>query len=182
MKKYIFVICLFLPFLSGCFFDQAPPIQPSENVSPAPKESPVDHRRLSQGGKILVIPFTAGTQVVQDDELDHLSLSIVKGFSDLLTSKKSAFEIVSADQQQGADFIVQGHVTTKTAPGKFKRWVLMKHKIGLAVEGRVLERSTKHVLLSFSFRVSGAVKEGYDDLAYKIGNELGQFILDNSAQ
>lgn len=135
----------------------------------------VDAQALDKGSTILVIPFTAGSQVEVNEELDRVSLSIVKGASSVLAEKYQVLSSVSANK---ADIIIRGRVTKIGRLSKFKKWILRKKKIDLGVEGKAYDAKTNQVLAIFSDeRQIEKNESSLKELGIIIGQDIGRFLI-----
>jgi len=201
MNRLIELVCLIaLIVFSGCTQIQIPFIGKSSEQSNKTEISDLDDRqalelnafidkgrivdaeRLQQGRNIAIIPFKAGVRAEATDELDRVALMIVKGVSDVFADDQSGkhahFNLLTADHSDNADLIVQGHITDMGKPSKLSQWVMFKRKIFLGVEGKIIDAQTGNVVLTFKdTTVTDTKGENYKDLGYRIGNNIGQYIL-----
>ena len=150
----------------------------SEELSPLKMARVFQRERIAHGGNLLVVPFSAGEGVQASDELDHVSLEIVKGISDILQAKGRPFKFLDSEDAQSADLVIKGRVVRLEEKTGFKM-LPGKHKIlSLAVEGSVIEVQGEEILAKFSQDKKGAGKgDTFENLGYRIGVEIGQFLL-----
>jgi len=146
------------------------------------KGSVINAKRLQQGKNIAIIPFKAGVNVEATYKLDRTALMIVKGISDAFDEDKNGkhahFNILTADDSDNADLIVRGHITKMGELSKLRRWVLLKRKKMLSVDGKIFDVQTGEAVLTFDdYTDTSAKSEDYTDLGYRIGNNIGQYIL-----
>lgn len=135
----------------------------------------IDARRLKEGGKLLVVPFSAGANVVADERTDKIALMIVKGIADEL--KETRFQLVDDATAQEAQLVLTGHVTAGGEPSKWDRWVLRKTRNTLSVEGRMVDARTDAAILVFTHSARAATRrKDHAQLGYDIGRDIGRFI------
>lgn len=134
--------------------------------------------RIKEGGKLLIIPFKAGEDVVLNAQIDKVSLRIVKGIADSLIEGNSKFEILLAHNADEADIIIKGFITEfKTVP-KWRAWLPGKDKIGLGVEGKMIDADSESTICVFQDRQETSEnEEDHNFLGLTIGHNIGQFIL-----
>lgn len=153
--------------------------RPFESSGFVEKGRIVDGQRLQSGRNVVVIPFKAGVGVEATEALDKIALMIVKGISDAFASEGGGhhLQLLTVEDSQKADMIIQGHVTAMEHPSKIGRWILFKDTKKLGVEGKMTDAQTGEVILSFSdHAVSGAQREDHTQLGYRIGKNIGRFI------
>ena len=137
----------------------------------------IDVERLRKGGNLLIVPVRGGVGVVATEELDRVTLMIVKGASEYLQQNNTPFQILTASNANTADLIIKGHVTKFTKPGGFKKCVLMKQSVQLGVEGQLIDEQSDNLVLLFSRSISSKKSHGsIDDAAYELGQWIGSFI------
>lgn len=138
----------------------------------------VNASALARGGRLLVVPFTAGAGVEANEELDRATLMIIKGMADTLGENDPSFEVLSGEDASMADFILRGHVIRYRKPSILRRWVMRDRRARLEVEGRLLNARSKETILLFAHARERAEGAGADkDLGYAIGEDLGRFLL-----
>ena len=193
MKRAAKAGCLVLLFLTiGCshiaFLGKSP--RPSKNtIGPSKLKQPlesnnfvekgqiIDVPRLQQGTNIAIIPFKAGVGVEANEELDKIALMIVKGVADVFADdQESRFNILTAENSQEADFIIQGHITGVKGPSRVSRWILFKGQKTLDVDGKMVDAQTGETIAVFADKTE--TKEAdYKELGYRIGKNIGLFIV-----
>ena len=130
--------------------------------------------RLAEGGRLLIVPFNAGEGAAASDELDRLSLLIVKGISSVLGDGQSSFFLVFAGEADTADRLIQGHVVRMGTEGG---WIFWKRKKFIGVEGQLIDRTDHRVILEFShYRETVQKDQPLDSLALLIGEVIGRFL------
>ncbi|MCB9757750.1 MAG: hypothetical protein H6753_04910 [Candidatus Omnitrophica bacterium] len=147
--------------------------------------SALDHIRifqkekLAKGGNLLVVPFSAGENVESSDELDRVSLTIVKGIADVLADKDQPFKLMVQDDVQKTGFVIKGRITRiEQKNSSIKPWQAKKRKFSLYVEGMILEVDSEEVLAKFSLvKTTQEQKNWFEGLGYAMGEEIGRFLL-----
>ena len=186
MNRYRLVILSFsLLILCGCATGRVKH-PPKKKISQEP-ESEYSAKVLrpaflkKEGATLIVVPFTAGTGVEADNDLDRLSLMIVKGIIDTLNKDGKHFKILAAEEADKADFIIQGHVTHPENLEHHRAWMFSLKEISLSIEARMTERKTGNLVLIYSRqRKAPFTKEKKEEemtLAQQLGEDLTEYIL-----
>ncbi len=178
MKDKVFLFSIVLIALTaGCAFHRGPQAFQKANVSPL-REARVFHKeKLAKGGNLLVVPFSAGEDVEASDELDHVSLMVVKGISDVLGSG-TPFKVLAAQDVQKADFVIKGRVLQMKENNPFKPWGKKSKHLTLSLEGLILNVENEDIIAKFSqVKDFEGVAVRFEALAYEIGVEIGKFLL-----
>ncbi len=135
----------------------------------------IDVERLKKGGKVLVVPFSAGVNVTADERSDKIALMIVKGIADEL--KEGRFQILSDENAQEADLIITGHVTGAARPSKWSWWFFKRSQNTVSVEGRMADAASGAAVLVFTHSARASAREkDHAQLGYDIGKDIGRFI------
>ena len=147
----------------------------------------VDAKALQQKQKLAIMPFKAGANVEASDELDRVALMIIKGISDAFLRSQDGnhghFQILTAENFSEADLIVRGHITDLISPSKIRRLLPLKAKKTLGVAGKILKSETGEVVLIFNDReASDDTQDDYSQIGYRIGKNIGEFILSGLSQ
>ena len=133
--------------------------------------------RLKQGGKLLIIPFKAGAEVEASDELNKITLMMVKGIAEELQASNVPFKILTSEDADCAELIIKGHVVRMSKAGGIKKWLPGKNIINLKVVGVLLERESQDRLAVFSMQKSlNESQEDFKLLGYSLGKDIGRFI------
>jgi len=159
MKRLPLILAVI--FLSGCFThlpfkrDTAVPLPEfSGNV--------VDAAKLKTAAKLGFSSFRAGPQAAADDQLDRLSLMLIKGIKDSLEAKKVS--LATTDQEEGADVVMDGYIEEFSR----KRF---------SVSGELWDKETGAKVLVFgASRVLRPKKDNPMDTAYEVGTVIGDYI------
>lgn len=135
----------------------------------------VDAERLKKGGKVLVVPFPVGANVIADERSDKIALMIVSGIADEL--KGSHFQILNETNAREAELIITGHVTGTGKPAKWKRWLLQATQNTVSIEGRMMDAASKSTVLVFTHSARSSAREkDHAQLGYTIGKDIGRYI------
>ena len=125
-----------------------------------------------------ILPFTAGSNIEANDGLDKIALMIVKGSADTIEGRSSPLKVVTAENANRVDLIIEGHITDMSAPSKLGRWVLGKKNKALSVSGKVIERKTGDTLAIFTHSKQTKNKKAqFEDLGYAMGEDIARFVL-----
>ena len=181
MKKAIFT-ALFLSIFCGC---TTAPEKPSftKGVNQLANVGRVNNAaRLYEGGNLLFVPFRAGSGVLATPELDQLAMMTVKGFIETLNKKSMPFIILNASNADAAELVVRGHITKLDESAGIKNWIGAK-SVSLAIEGEIIDQKTGERIVYFSHQKSASEKaKSKMVLAYEIGQEMAQFIIEQFKQ
>ncbi len=175
-KIILMAVCL--P-LVGCawFHPKVKPIVPIKDTQFVATGRVVAPTLLEKGGRVAMIPFTAGSDVEATQELDRISLMMVRGLADTLNNEPSK-KIIFSPEEDETDFIITGHITQLSQPSKFKEWIFRNHKIILSIDGKMVDAHTKQTVLVFSDLKSAQYKKvKYEALGQIIGQDIAKFIL-----
>lgn len=135
----------------------------------------IDARRLNKGGKLLVVPFSAGANVAADERSDKIALMIVKGVAEEL--RETPFEVLDDATAHEAQLVITGHVTAGGEPPKWTRWVPGKTRNTVSVEGRMADAANGATVLVFTHSAqASARRKDYAQSGYDIGRDIGRFI------
>ncbi len=182
MKNIIFLILILsISFFSGCSVHPKPKVVKTLKVLPLTQARVFEQEKLAKGGKILVVPFSAGENIEATDQLDHISLMIVKGIADTLSSGKP-FKILVDQDAQSADFVIKGRIVQMEQKTPFhKPWRKKTEKLTLKVEGSVLGVENEEILAKFSqIKMLESQTDNFETLGYDIGTEIGRFLIESA--
>lgn len=177
--------------LTGCAgpmaLKNAPSVREAAAAAPVGKDAHVQDGRiidaafLGQGGKVLIVPFTAGAGIEAGESLDKTALMIVKGVADIFQKGAPRFEILDNANASEARFIVMGHIVEMPSALTLSRWIFKKGEVAVGVEGRMIDARTQRAVLVFAHRLQARRSEKDDrGLGYQIGQDIGRFILSAS--
>ena len=153
-------------FLSGCFAHA--PLKSNGIAMPEVSGSVADVSKVRSGGKLGFVPFKAGPQAEDNEELDKLSLMLIKGIREGLQAHKAAFTVT--DKAEEADFILEGYIE------EFSR-------TKFSVSGEIWGRDSGAKVLTFaSSRTMKPKKSDSLDTAYRAGVAIGNFIAAQAAK
>lgn len=171
-----FILCAF----QGCsWFHSAKPSS-SQEKSPPILESVklIDAGPLKKGGKIQIIPFTAGIEVEAGQELDRMALSIIQGVTEVINaeSQNENLNVVFGEEAEQSDFRMTGHVTRFKRTSRLKKF-FFKKMIDVTIEGKMVSQRTGETLFIFTHRkkIQGKAPS-LKNLGRMLGNDLGRYI------
>ncbi|MGE0267622.1 MAG: hypothetical protein AB7S78_04105 [Candidatus Omnitrophota bacterium] len=190
------VLCILVFYLAGCSWIKTPswlPFTQQKNQEISQKEDavivpktaiPIDEGRmispqkLQEGGKLLLVPFRAGGNVVATKELDKIAFRMMQGISIALEDNKPDFEILINLDQSQPDFLIDGYFTVKKESSDFlAKWFFRKKKYVLGVEGKLMDANSREVIAIFSDTMaSNSPQEDFVYLGFRIGQNIGDFI------
>jgi len=172
----ILILILIMPLVSCSWLKAKVPLS-RKTVEAKTIGSIVQLELLHEGGKVLAVPFKAGVNVEATDNLDIVALRIVKGISDAIEQTGVPIEILTSANSDEAKFILQGHIVEMKTSGNMKKFLLRGKDIVLGVEGQMVDKKTKKVVLYFKDRIKAKLRDkSYRVLGQEIGYGIGQFI------
>lgn len=180
MKNFLLSVFSFLFIgLMGCGWLNSQPQTAVFPSTPFVETGKIlDEARLKQGGKLLIIPFRPGSGVEASDGLDKIALMVDKAISDVLIEKDAGFDVLTADNADQANFILEGHITVMDQPTRLDRWTFRGNNYALSVKGRIMDRDTEKPILVFTDSLRGETKEqDLRQLGLRIGQNIGNFIV-----
>lgn len=138
----------------------------------------ISPQKLQEGGKLLLVPFRAGGNVVATKELDKIAFRMMQGISIALEDNKPDFEILINLDQSQPDFLIDGYFTVKKESSDFlAKWFFRKKKYVLGVEGKLMDANSREVIAIFSDTMaSNSPQEDFVYLGFRIGQNIGDFI------
>lgn len=126
----------------------------------------------------MVAPFSAGEDVAAGDDLDRVSLRIVKGIADVLGEQARPFQLLVDKDAQNAHVVIKGRVTAMTKVKKVKGLPGKPRFFSLAVEGSLLDVETDEVIAKFFKDTRSSNRDdSFEAMGYRIGVEIGRFLL-----
>ena len=176
MKRLLFIFLCVIS-LSGCGLFSKKSVSPARVIGPDGLAAQIiDRDRLKAGGKLLLIPFSAGSGITASEELDRTSLTFVKGVLSTLQEESSPFQPLTASDASQAEVVLKGHIIEKSKSAKVKSWIGRSRKT-LAIEGKLVDKKSDRVILELKHRKTSRRKdETYNDLAAAIGVDIGKFL------
>lgn len=183
MRKFFYagMVVLSAFHLSGCSWFSHRPAQNGKSI-PVYSGRILNAPKDLQAAKVLIVPFRAGEGVESTEELDKVTLMIVKGIAEAFETGGLSIEILSDKNQDEAQFIVQGHVTSYQTPSRMKRVLSLKKVISLAVKGKMLKVGSNQPVLVFEEKQQAKDKKTDGKyLGYVAGQNIGRFILSATA-
>lgn len=142
--------------------------------------SVLDEMLLSEGGDLALTPFKAGPMAEANDELDHLSMMILKGVKESLDEQKTSLHII-AESQGKPKIAFEGYIQELSRTNRFSRMMMRPNRSSLVLVGDLWLISTGKRLLTFSIeRKFNSKKENFTNVAYEMGKDIGKFIAAKS--
>lgn len=179
--KYILCCCCVVVMCSSCVFA-------SKKKKPVKTVVLVDVQEVSvtgtvlaadvlaEGGAIALVPFKAGPGAEATDELDRISMMMIKGIRESIADKKSSLKVVEPTEESPR-IAMQGYIEEYSKTGRLKRMMLRPNQSSLVVAGEVWLISNGQRLLSFSTdKRFHSKKEKAVNVAYALGREIGDYI------
>ncbi len=111
--------------------------------------------------------------------MDRVSLMLIKGIQERLQQHSTGL-VVTIEEDQ-ADLILQGYIEEFFQPGKFDRWVKRKKNSRLAVSGEIWQRESGTKVLTFASSNKISSKDQPLDVAYRMGEAIGDFLAGQAA-
>jgi len=173
--KYFFpLVVVFL--LTSCAH-MAPKDVVPDHPYPVNFEADVVDPNCPLQGNVVIEPFKSGDGVFANDEVSQASLMMVKGFADLMQKGTPSLHVIIDEQTDKANFFIKGYITVYQKPEGMINRLKKKHNV-FAVEGKMINLETNRVIIRFSSRVESAQEKNLGDFAYRIGERLAQYFLD----
>lgn len=138
----------------------------------------IDPQRLQQGGNLIIFPFSVGVQVSSTDQTDKVSLMIVKGFAESISTNTEKIKIVWAKEEDKANFLLKGRITKFDEIRGFRPWFFRKNRRVIEVEGKIFDRDSNQTVAVFADRKEAADSEAsFEELGSLIGKDMAEVIL-----
>lgn len=169
---------ILLASLVGCSWLSPKRVVPAETSRFIQTGKIIAPQLLKKGGKIAIVPFTPGAGVEAGELSDKISLHIIKGISSILNERSDLFEIVTAENANEAELIIEGRLTQLQHPSLVKKLFMTGRKKSLGVSGRVIVRKTDEKIAIFTDQRDTRKKDqDLNQLAETVGQDIGRFIL-----
>ncbi len=172
-------ILLFVFVFSGCVFSShGDKAAVKKNYNEGAVKI-IDALRLKEGGNLLFVPFRAGVGVSASEELDRVSLMLVKGFVETLQRGNFPFRILSAENAGDAELVIKGYITELNVSKKFSALSGGNKKLTLGIDGKMVDEKTDRALIHFSKKETTIQKSGnLMAMAYALGQEMATPVLE----
>lgn len=183
MSKRAFFIIIFSVAAAGCSAHR--PVSALHSRDTTLTEARVFQKdKLIKGGNLLIVPFSAGEGVEASDELDHVSLMIVKGIADTLGDQGRSFKILTEENAQSADFVIKGRIVRMQAKETFHEpWRKNKSVYSLGIEGSVMSVDPEEILAKFAQDDTNKSRSNsYASLGYELGVKIGRFLVSSAGK
>lgn len=129
------------------------------------------------GGNLALMPFRAGPQAEANDELDRLSMAILRGIKDTLDEHHSVLHVITNESQGQPQMVLQGYIQEYSKVGRLSRLMMRPYRNRIIVVGEIWLAVGGQRLLNFSAqRDFNPKKDKPGDVAYAIGQAIGDFI------
>lgn len=182
--KRVYFFLLFILFVNsvGCSSHRRENVTQGAAISPLKQARVFQKDKFAKGGNILIVPFSAGANVSASDDLDHVSLMIVRGIADVLGSEEKPFKVLVRQDAQDADIVIKGRILQMDLKKNLKKpWAKRVRKLTLEIEGSVLAVEPEEILAKFSqIKKSKSKADSLESMGYVMGTEIGQFLLSNA--
>ena len=162
--------------LAGCQFLPRPGVQAPRQTDFL--QAKVYNRTLwRRGGTIKVIPFSAGEDVVADQELERLSLVIIQQLFADINDSTSAWLVVTAEDPKQENFVLEGRFVRKGFQRRFYRWLWRRDPV-LAVDVRLISLEEQQPVIHIWGDIKGtSFEEDHRDLAQRMGARISEYIV-----
>lgn len=131
---------------------------------------------LKQGGTVLLFPFIPGENVAADENVDRVSLRIIKGLAEVLKVSGAALTPVYSPDADHR-FIVKGRVQDIRWYKSWWPWG-KRNQFVVKVSGQMVEARSGGVVLSFRHQRHGQVpQESVEGASQAIGEDLARFFI-----
>jgi hypothetical protein len=183
-KNFLLLLSLALLSQGGCSFFKAKSSTPDVPASYVDSSQVIQRSLLQKGGKLLVEPFLAGENVYASEQVDRLALKLVQGLAKEFEESPGAFQVLSADDADKADLIMQGYFTQLLSPQPKMFGLFGNKKYVLAINGEIINPQNGELILKFTHQKeipSGATGD-LEILSLAIGQDVGKFLLSSVAQ
>ncbi len=174
MKTKFFIICFFSVCLLGCsgfssrhtgdesLWDMSFKAQKTEGTG-------------SLVGSLVIQPFKPGAGVEATNQLDQVSLMMVKGFTEEMTQKNSSLTVITGQNTSQAKYFIRGYIVKLERSTGLMDYATKKPNI-LSVEGKMTDLESDRVVVNFSASVRSGEKNDFNDFAYKIGQRIAAYL------
>lgn len=189
LRVFSLLIILFLPVFSSCSIlsDKQDIPQTRELWKTGGVDEEVSHvqygriindESFRQGGELLILPFKPGEGVEYCEDLDKVSLMIVRGFVDIFEERqlKTNLDLIFSESENDARFVIDGYIVDVVDSKKFL-WVFGKKRKALKVEGKLKDTLTDTTVAVFKDILESVEEEEMKSLARRIGQNIGKFII-----
>ena len=181
MKKHFSFVVIFCVLMSsGCWSaKQKIATVPAKFNTTQLKAQIKNSQLLSHGGNLVVVPFKAGQNAAAGATLDTLALMIIKGIADDFNERGSPFVLLTGENASSADFVLEGFIENFAEKKSFSK-MLPGHSASLSISVQLRKASTNELVLIYADSISNQSKSRPDELAYRLGQELGSYISQQS--
>jgi len=131
---------------------------------------------LRSGGRVVIVPFSAGPDVSASDELNQAALVMIRGMMDGFDARDGRFQVVDQRWEGRPDLLITGRVERFEIEGKWKRYFGGSRRRRLQVSGRVVDGGGE-LVAAFSYDVSARYQDvSQVDFLLKAGRAVADFL------
>ena len=144
----------------------------------------LDPGAFSAGGKVAFVPFVAGKEAEAGEELDRMSLMMVKGAADAFNSVRTPWQIVTDENAEEASYVIDGRVEEYgRTRGEGRIPFLGKKTYTLKIRAEMRRVATGEIAaVIFGYKIFRYRKAG-ERAAYEIGERIaGELIKQGASQ
>jgi hypothetical protein len=182
--KYILISGAILLTSSGCLWPFGSNRSSVSGSVPAPAilVEILQPKILANGGKLVFIPFTAGADAEAGQQMDRLSLMIVKGASDAFQEGPSSIQVIDQGDPDAADMILEGHIEEFRSVRSRKPIGLGKIPGVVVIKAEVRARHTNEVLALISSRREFRDNRKVESLALDVGRQIAEQLIQQESR
>jgi len=173
IKYYFLLICIFA--LTSCA-RSAPKATPLVKGEVVDFEAQVVDPDCVLKGNLVIEPFKSGEGVFADAQVSQASLTMVKGFVEVMKENPSALNVIIDEKTDKAEFFIKGYITKYDRPQGLINHVQKKRNV-FAVEGKIINLATNRVIVRFSSSVQSLKEKNLNDFALMAGQRLASYLL-----
>jgi len=179
MKPKFFAIFLLIFCFSACAKLPAKATPKKDLGDVIFKAQRTDPGSTLEGG-LVIQPFRSGEGVPASLETDQASLMMIKGFTEDMAQKKSAINVIIDNNTSKARFFIKGYITKYERSEGLVDYASKKMNV-FAVEGKMVNLENNQIVAVFSASVQSIEKIDFNDSAYKIGQRLAAYLIEQSS-
>lgn len=142
----------------------------------------IDEPVLLKGGSLVLASFKPGPGAEANDQTDKISVMLIKGIEEVLATNDVPFILKEGQEDEDADFVLDGFIEEFTRSGKMSR-LMLKNQAHLSVDGGIWSQlSGTKVLVFSSSAIINMKKEKPVDVAYRMGRAIGRYISQRASK
>ncbi len=175
----VLVLFILLPLSACSFFNKSQRVVNNDIPSYVHQGKVVDWDRLLKGGRLVIVPFYPGENVAATNDLERISLMIVKGVSEAIKQSNVPIEVLFAEEAAQADLKMTGLITKLSTTDRW--WKIFQHQKQhkvIEIQGRMAQIDNDNPVLIYSHRIDTSKSaDSFVNLGYVIGQDVGNFIV-----